>query len=98
MLVEATLCPARRVRRPAPATRRTPRGGRSSRTPRHGLVGSALEADFELLKGCALRCASGPTNGPDVLFGCAFSMAHTDTPISELFMAVDLCLSGHEGC
>ena len=41
---------------------------------------------------------TGPCDGPDFLFGCAFNRDQVGPQISETALAVDLCLSGPDDC
>lgn len=74
MICEAALCtPRRDVSASAESAHSIdlwPRGGQESRGALDscaGLVGRALDGDFELLVGRSLRAPVGPSDGPDQL-------------------------------
>ena len=77
MLIEASLCTQREVVSDSDARPLSididPRVGRVSRTRHPGMVGSALEAEFELMMGQMTCVPIGPCDGPDFLFGCSFN-------------------------
>jgi hypothetical protein len=60
------------------------------------MVVFALDAEMDLLMGQVACIPLGPLNGPDCLFGCAFSSDYGDSGVSGLVGAVNLCLSGPE--
>jgi hypothetical protein len=74
MVDEAALCTSRQCVKNCDSDARhsidiCPRRARSSCAPRHGIMGSALEADGDLLNTCILRGPSWSADGPDLLFG-----------------------------
>ena len=102
MLIEASLCTQWKVVSDSGARPLSvdidPCTGRVSRTCHLGMVGSALEAEFELMTGQVTCVPIGPCDGPDFLFGCAFNRDQVGPQISETALAVDLCLSGPDDC
>jgi hypothetical protein len=103
MVDEATLCTPRQCIRNCDSNARhfidiCLCHARSSCALCRGIVGSALEADGDLLNTCILHGPSWWANGPDLLFGGTCDIGPTAWLLSLEELEVNICLSGPEGC
>lgn len=98
---EAALCTPRKgvtsCARRAHSINLCPRGGQESRSRHRGVVGVALDAEFELLAGRVACFPHGPADGPDYLFGGHFDFVSGGGCSRDVGGAVDFCLSGPVG-
>jgi len=100
MLSEAALCTPRKgvssCSRCAHSIDLCPRGALQSHCRHRGVVGAALEEEFELLAGRLARIPVGPADGPDCLSGSYYEEVSGEGLCRDVGEAVDICLSGPE--
>ena len=100
MLVEAALCTPRLPVYSDMARSQSidvcPRESRPSTCRRRGMVGAALDDEFELWAGHGKCMPVGPADGPDCLSGSYYEEVSGEGLCRDVGEAVDICLSGPE--
>lgn len=102
MLVEAALCTPWLLVSTYKARMHSidvlPRGSRPLSCDRLGIMGAALDAEFELWAGWGTSLLHGLPDGPDVMCGFGLDFLQLESANRDVALEVDLCLSGPEEC